>query len=109
MPSYRDNTETPFDMGYKNGDMEDWDTISQLLDVIIDRYKLYGSGFDLPGNMGLSGQVRPQAEREGTGKELAGKVRGGETNFSPPRPFVRFEVLRFSQGVMLQSPLSQFS
>lgn len=34
------------DMGYKNGDMEDWDTISQLLDVIIDRYKLYGSGFE---------------------------------------------------------------
>lgn len=34
------------DMGYKNGDMEDWDTISQLLDVVIDRYKLYGSGFE---------------------------------------------------------------
>lgn len=34
------------DMGYKNGDMEDWDTISQLLDVVIDRHKLYGSGFE---------------------------------------------------------------
>lgn len=73
------------DMGYKNGDMEDWDTISQLLDVIIDRYKLYGQRIRaIPGNMGLSGQVRPQAEREGTGKESAGKVRGGETKLSHP-------------------------